>query len=261
MQLLIIVGPTGSGKTGAATEYSRLTDAPVVVLDRFQCYPELAVTSGRPSEDAVGSTTRIYLADRRLADGEFCTVDAYTALLDILDQLAGHEPFVIIEGGSLSLYNLLSPTLESLPYGTTVTARNVDVESLEYRAAVRARVASMLGYDGDPALTMLDELREAWRLHEQRGFLHSICGLDAVLSWCDDAGIPVEELSSQSLSPAQRDTVLDRVCAAHYQYAGIQVQTFASQHHSATPPGMAHTIYRLASGLRSDNRLLEAPST
>ncbi|MEV7627722.1 isopentenyl transferase family protein [Actinoplanes sp. NPDC089786] len=54
LNLILIVGPTGVGKTDRAIELARKVDAPIVVLDRVQCYAELAVGSAR--DDGGGRT-------------------------------------------------------------------------------------------------------------------------------------------------------------------------------------------------------------
>ncbi|MGV0816083.1 isopentenyl transferase family protein [Mycolicibacterium boenickei] len=239
----ILIGATASGKTAAATAYARETDAPVVVLDRFQCFQELAVVSGRPSDESLRSTTRIYLDDRRLADGEFSADCAYSALLQMLSELAHYEPLVILEGGSLSLCGKLMSTLDVLPYESVVHIRYVDIESSTYRAAVAERVKTMVGCD-QAQPNLLDELRYAWRLKEQRGFLQSICGFDALLSWCKSNKIRPAAIGAQLLESSQRDDLVDLIAASHLQYARSQIQAFESWRLSM--PGMADRIRRYA---------------
>jgi hypothetical protein len=107
VNLTLVVGPTGVGKTDRGLELARAADAPVVVLDRVQCHRELAIGSGRHHGDESGH--RIFLADRGVAKGVIPASQAYERLLGILDRqrALGHAN-VVLEGGSVSLLAVMA---------------------------------------------------------------------------------------------------------------------------------------------------------
>ncbi|WP_433521301.1 isopentenyl transferase family protein [Nocardia pseudovaccinii] len=65
--VLLIAGPTGSGKTEVAMELADAMQAPVVVADRIQCYVDLSSTSTRFADAA----NRFHLSDRVVPDGDY----------------------------------------------------------------------------------------------------------------------------------------------------------------------------------------------
>lgn len=74
----VIAGPTGVGKSAAASELARRTGAPVVVADRIQCFTDLATTSARAGADVPG-IRRVWLCDRTVADGDYPATQAVEA--------------------------------------------------------------------------------------------------------------------------------------------------------------------------------------
>ncbi|MGO4753218.1 isopentenyl transferase family protein, partial [Streptomyces sp. 2MCAF27] len=93
----VIAGPTGVGKSAAATALARITGAPIVVADRIQCFTDLATTSARAGEETV-EVERSWLGDRTVADGDYPSEEAADALVRRLAELGERHRFVIVEG-------------------------------------------------------------------------------------------------------------------------------------------------------------------
>jgi tRNA A37 N6-isopentenylltransferase MiaA len=152
VNLTLVVGPTGVGKTDRGLELARDADAPVVVLDRVQCHRELAIGSGRHHGDESGH--RIFLADRGVANGVIPASQAYERLLGILDRqrALGHAN-VVLEGGSVSLLAVMAIDTR-WRRDATVSVELIAPDD-DYPERVFRRVERMLS----GSRTMLDEVR------------------------------------------------------------------------------------------------------
>jgi adenylate dimethylallyltransferase len=219
MRLHLITGVTGAGKTGESIRIAAGLRAPVVAVDRFQCFPELSTTSGRPTAAELAGTQRIYLDERRVSDGGLAADEALTRLRRLLRVLGADHHDIILEGGSISLLSLMK-TSGMLDSGVTVRLMAHNADDLAYAAALRARVTKML----TTGPTMLDELADVWRFRAQRSFVASICGLDAILDWSRMRNRPVRDYAH---TPDDIAELTEAVTTAHLDYARRQLKSLA----------------------------------
>ena len=170
----VIIGPTGIGKTDRAVNIARRDDAPATCIDRYQVFPELASGTGRPTSDELPGTERIYLAERKIADGELSARDAVSSLSEIVRDVSRRSDKLILEGGSTSLCTLLfeSGVLDH-PH---VTVRFITAPDWSaYRQRVRNREVRLL--EGNPEQApMPAELAAVRRTPQQLNFVESIVG-------------------------------------------------------------------------------------
>ncbi|KAN0036511.1 hypothetical protein ACTFIV_001808 [Dictyostelium citrinum] len=161
MKILLIIGSTGVGKTDLSINYSKKYNAPVVVLDRIQCFPELSITSGRPDESEYFGTKRIYLTDLMVEAGNEKLKKTFyiNKLLSILNEIKKSYNIIkkspdensygcILEGGSITLLKELLPKINKLPYIITSVIYIRPSDSIEnhklYKAKIYKRVSKML---------------------------------------------------------------------------------------------------------------------
>lgn len=236
MRIHLVVGPTGIGKTSRSVELAARWGCPVLVLDRVQCCPQVAVGAGRPTpretlRDGV-ETTRVYLDERDLAQGVVGADEAVARLEKLLTrQQESGTPVVVLEGGSLSI-------LRSLAYEAGWTeGRSLSVDQLtmadpgRYEAAVTTRVTGMLGYGADrSALSMLDEVAALWPRSAARVHLADIHGYREVLALCEERGWDPGELRTPTdpvEEEARRRLFVAAVSASHVSYGHEQEEAMA----------------------------------
>ncbi|EPC01016.1 hypothetical protein L861_10615 [Litchfieldella anticariensis FP35 = DSM 16096] len=217
-----ILGTTASGKTSASISLAEMVNAPVVVLDRIQCFQELWTVSSRPQDSELGATKRFYLDDREISHGNLGVEDAYTKLVNIVDKLSNYHSFVILEGGSVSLCRLIVERAE-LCRGSTVEIRWNNPDDPAYVQKIRERVVQMMEPRVDRR-SIVDELKYAWDYKEQRDFITSICGFDGILSWCDDNNFHIEDVDFECLPLSAIGEITDRVAESHRKYARTQFE-------------------------------------
>jgi hypothetical protein len=207
-------------------DIARKFNAPIIVLDRIQCFSDLRITSGRqsPSGKQNVDVHRIYLSERTVPDGDYPPEMAYSHLRDHLAALS-RFPLIILEGGSMSL------TRRLLDDNTLLSSYSIFFDIIrrdptEHSKMVLARVFSMVSPPNGSDRSVISELITGWRHVEQRPFLGSIVGLDAVLSWLAKNALRVEDLTRENLSRPQLQDLSIAVAESHLQYAQSQQRLF-----------------------------------
>jgi len=200
-----ILGPTGVDKTALATRLARETNAPTVVADRIQCYRDLATTSARSDGDASDEIVRLYLDDRVVTDGDYPSEEAVQSLVHKLERLTMKYPYVVVEGGSISVLRRLAARRDQLSFKLSTHVMHISDE-VEYRLRLFTRAREMLSPStGRPS--MLDKLAMAWKNKSQRDFIASINGFEAVLEWCCRNGVEPAGLAGKCISTGLLDAV------------------------------------------------------
>ncbi|EYF03344.1 isopentenyl transferase [Chondromyces apiculatus DSM 436] len=210
------MGATGTGKTARATELARQTGAPVVVLDRFQVFEDLGTGTGRPLPHEIAGTTRLYLARRYMMDGEFSAEQATLAFLRTVGALVEDHDLILLEGGSVALYEMLMEEELLGASGVTVErTRWASVPSYEY--TLRRRAQAMLK-PGGGRRSMIEEVARGWDDPRMRAFLATITGYDAIIAHCEQSGMEPAELSGAPLDAM----LVEEVVLSHLRYAARQ---------------------------------------
>jgi tRNA A37 N6-isopentenylltransferase MiaA len=219
-----VVGPTGVGKTELATALAREMNAPIVVADRLQCYRELATTSARSEGDKTAGIIRLHLDDRLVRDGDYPPAEASEALVHQLEQLRARHPYVVVEGGSISVLQHFVSRRKELSFDFSAHVLQISDEA-EYRHRLFARARSMLMPElGRPG--MLRELEDAWRNELEREFVASINGFEAILAWSYKHSFSPAHLTSIKLDAEMLDELTWMVVDAHAEHGVEQQREF-----------------------------------
>jgi len=238
----LIAGPTGVGKSAAATALARQSGAPVVVADRLQCFTDLATTSARAGADVPG-VRRYWLGDRTFADGDLCATAAADALVALVERLGGRHRRVIVEGGSISLLRELAARRAGLDWRLTVRLL-APPDRAEYIAALTRRAQEMLAPEA-PGRSLLDELATLWREPRQRWLAASVNGFEAVLECCAKYGINVSDIGERPPSPHVLDRMAALIAERHAEHGCLQHRVFSEIFESRTAdsgPGIAAAV-------------------
>ncbi|MGW8357717.1 isopentenyl transferase family protein [Streptomyces wedmorensis] len=221
MHVLLLLGATGTGKTARATALAQERGYPVIVADRIQCFTDLPLISGRLPADPQDGIERFYPAARTVPDGDYPAPEACVSTLRILDRLATTHDGCVVEGGSMSLVSRLVTELHRRRTELTVAMTPVPDH---YDERSRRRIQRVL----QPApRTILTELRQAWRHTEQRDFIKSILGFDALVAWCESRRISPLELPA-ALTASDIEDITTLLVGRAIAHARAQVKTFGA---------------------------------
>lgn len=113
-QLIVIEGPTASGKTALGVELAKQLDTVVISADSRQFYKELAIGTAKPTVQEMDGVPH-YFADSHsihayITAGQF----EKQAMALITDELAAHETIILV-GGSGMFIDALCVGLDPIP--------------------------------------------------------------------------------------------------------------------------------------------------
>lgn len=112
--LIVIGGPTASGKTALAIALARQFDTVILSADSRQFYRELRIGNARPTPDELAAAPHYFIADRSveqpLSAGEYAR-EALALLEDIYQQ----RRVAIVVGGSGLYLKALTDGLDTFP--------------------------------------------------------------------------------------------------------------------------------------------------
>lgn len=135
--LLVIVGPTASGKTKLSIELAKSYDGEIISADSMQIYKEMDIGTAKPDE-AEREGIPHHLLDFLPPDRSFSVADYVTAARECIAQVAerGHLP-ILVGGTGLYVSSLLD---------------GVDFSEATYDPALREKLRFQLEAEGKEAL-------------------------------------------------------------------------------------------------------------
>ena len=135
--ILVLTGPTGSGKSELAISLAKKLDAAIINADAFQVYQELGVATAKPTR-AMMEQAPHFLYDFVPLDSSYNVAEYQQDMRSVLSFCLEKHPNVIIAGGTglyikAALYDyefVEHPEIDMTPY------RSMDLEKL-YETLVR----------------------------------------------------------------------------------------------------------------------------
>ncbi|WP_300258304.1 tRNA (adenosine(37)-N6)-dimethylallyltransferase MiaA [uncultured Alistipes sp.] len=113
-RLLVIVGPTGSGKTDLSIRLARHYGAPILSTDSRQFYRGMAIGTAQPDPDQLQAAEHHFIASHDLKEDLNC--GSYeTQALSCLEKLFAEHDWVIAVGGSGLYVRALCEGMDDLP--------------------------------------------------------------------------------------------------------------------------------------------------
>ncbi len=97
--ILVIVGPTASGKTSLALEIARRTSAEIISADSRQVYQYLTIGTAKPTPDEL-KEVKHYFVDQILPDQHFSAGEFGIDGRKIIDKIIGQKKMPVIVGGT-----------------------------------------------------------------------------------------------------------------------------------------------------------------
>ncbi len=113
-RLVVIVGPTGSGKSEAAVRMAARLGAPIISTDSRQVYRGMRIGTAQPTEEQLRAVPHYFIADREPSE-RFTCADFEREALELLDELFKKHSRVIAVGGSGLYVDALCGGLDPLP--------------------------------------------------------------------------------------------------------------------------------------------------
>lgn len=113
-RLLVVVGPTGCGKTDLSIRLARHYSAPILSTDSRQIYRRMAIGTAQPTVEQLKSVEHHFIASHDIKDSLSCGEYEVLALAR-LEKLFVRHDYVVAVGGSGLYVRALCEGMDDLP--------------------------------------------------------------------------------------------------------------------------------------------------
>jgi tRNA dimethylallyltransferase len=113
-KLIVIGGPTASGKTTLAIELAIALDTEIISADSRQCFREISIGTAKPSQEELSKVKHHFIncfsITQNVNAGTFCEITH-----SLLENELKHKKYVVITGGTGLYIKALLDGLDDLP--------------------------------------------------------------------------------------------------------------------------------------------------
>ena len=139
--LIVIAGPTASGKTAFAIKMAKALGTVILSADSRQFYKEMSIGTAAPTEEELSQVQHYFVHHISIED-KYDVADYERDALQLLDELFKTHDYVIMTGGSGLFIDAVCNGIDAMP----------DVES-----GIREKVQKL--YDDDGLKALQDEVQ------------------------------------------------------------------------------------------------------
>ena len=112
--LLVLVGPTGVGKTELSIRLAQRLSTSILSADSRQIYRELPIGTAAPSLEERAAVPHYFVGTRSIHD-PYSAADYEREALETLAELFQEHPVVLVSGGSMMYVDALCRGLDAVP--------------------------------------------------------------------------------------------------------------------------------------------------
>lgn len=144
--LIVVGGPTASGKTTLAIDIAQRFGAEILSADSRQFYREMTIGTAKPTPAELAQVPHHFINSLSIAD-DYSVGDFERDALALLDELFQHSNAAVVAGGSGLFINALCNGLDVFPEVPDSIRR--DLEHLEQTDGIEALRAELQQLDPD----------------------------------------------------------------------------------------------------------------
>ncbi|MDD3078467.1 MAG: tRNA (adenosine(37)-N6)-dimethylallyltransferase MiaA [Paludibacter sp.] len=118
--LLVVLGPTGVGKTEISLRMAEFFGCPIVSSDSRQFYRELKIGTAAPTESQLARVKHYFIGIHSIHD-EYNAGQYELDVMDLLDELFEIQDVVMLVGGSMMYIDAVCNGIDNIPTVDSVT--------------------------------------------------------------------------------------------------------------------------------------------
>lgn len=112
--LIVLVGPTGIGKTELSLSMAKLLSSPIVSADSRQIYKTISIGTAAPTEEQLSQAQHYFVGQLEL-DEYYSAAQYETDVLNLLDGLFETHDTVLMTGGSMMYIDAVTKGIDDIP--------------------------------------------------------------------------------------------------------------------------------------------------
>lgn len=112
--LIVLVGPTGIGKTELSLSMAKLLSSPIVSADSRQIYKTISIGTAAPTEEQLSQAQHYFVGQLEL-DEYYSAAQYETDVLNLLDELFETHDTVLMTGGSMMYIDAVTKGIDDIP--------------------------------------------------------------------------------------------------------------------------------------------------
>lgn len=112
--LLVLLGPTGVGKTNISLQLAEYFACPIVSSDSRQLYRELQIGTAAPTEKQLSRVKHYFIGSLSIHD-EYSAGQYEQDTVQLLDELFQHHKVVLLVGGSMMYIDAVCNGMDNIP--------------------------------------------------------------------------------------------------------------------------------------------------
>ena len=188
MRLIVLLGPTGVGKTDLCIEVAKALNTSVVSCDSRQIYKEMRIGTAVPSPEQLGAVPHFFIQSRSVVEPYDAWQFEQDALLKIRELFAQGAENVVMCGGSMMYIDAVCKGIDEIP--SIPEAVRTELMELYSREGLEPIKRELL--ERDPKFYNQVDLNNRQRV------IHAV-------EVCRVAGVPYSSLRSESVKKREFD--------------------------------------------------------
>lgn len=142
-RLIVLTGPTGSGKTGMAIEWAQRLGCDIISADSRQIYRGIPIGTAAPTPEQLAAVKHHFVGIFDL-EQNYSAAQYETDVLSLLDELWEKNPTQILCGGSMMYIDAVCNGIDDLPtISKEVREYVLDLYNHEGLSGVRSRLLAL----------------------------------------------------------------------------------------------------------------------
>lgn len=112
--LLVLIGPTGVGKTELSLRLAENFGSPIISSDSRQLYADLKIGTAAPTPEQLNKVTHYFVGTLKLTD-YYSAAQYETEVLKLLDKLFQTKDIIVMTGGSMMYIDAVCKGIDDIP--------------------------------------------------------------------------------------------------------------------------------------------------